>query len=264
VHPFIQLDKWQLCSSEKLSCYGETISVTDYKADGWYTVSVPQTVVGGLVENGVYEDPYYGLNMKKIPGYKHGRKMHFSFYPMPDDSPFRKSWWYRTEFSLDTCKDAGEIWLWIRGINYSAHVWINGRRAAGADYVTGSYRTFELSITNFLEGKQKNCIALELIPPQTDDLCLTFVDWCPVPPDDSMGIWQPIGVYTTGPIAVRYPFVQSRVHLPAGDVATLSIDVELVNSTSEPATGFLCCETETFHIQSYHALSRPMNFRNWC
>lgn len=238
-----------MCSSEKVSCHGETISTPEYDPQGWYPVSVPQTVVGGLVENRVYEDPYYGLNMKKIPGYKHGRSIHFSIYHMPDDSPFRKTWWYRTEWTLDKKDQGRRFLLQINGINYSAQVWVNGMRVAGADYVTGAYRRFEIDITGAVSFEKSNCIALEITPPLPDDLSLTFIDWSPAPPDDSMGIWQQIGVYNTGPVSLNHPFVRSKLASGTQDTASLCIKTDLENSSGEPVHGILQCAIDDITIQ---------------
>ena len=61
----------------------------------WYPTTVPSTVLGTLVKNKVYPDPYYGTNFKKLPGYfaRHSSEI-------PDDSPYRHAWWYRTVFTL--------------------------------------------------------------------------------------------------------------------------------------------------------------------
>ena len=45
-----------------------------------------------------YPDPYFGMNLRQIPGptiHRHD----FLRLPMPKDSPYRCGWWYRTEFT---------------------------------------------------------------------------------------------------------------------------------------------------------------------
>src|SRR3954471_1763592 len=54
---------WQIHSSSGVPD-GPAISVPEYKPSGWYTASVPSTVVGTLVEDGVYPDPYFGMNLR--------------------------------------------------------------------------------------------------------------------------------------------------------------------------------------------------------
>ncbi|TET16243.1 MAG: glycosyl hydrolase family 2, partial [Actinobacteria bacterium] len=89
-------DNWFLICSKDINDYGETISRPGYVYDTWYPTSIPNTVVAALVDNKIYDDPYFGLNLLKIPGYKKDRNINFSLQYKPEDSPFRKSWWYRT------------------------------------------------------------------------------------------------------------------------------------------------------------------------
>jgi len=39
---------------------GKKISLAGYKTESWYSTTVPTTVLGTLVRNGVYPDPYIG------------------------------------------------------------------------------------------------------------------------------------------------------------------------------------------------------------
>ena len=58
---------WTIQSSTKIKQTGDAISQKDFNIDGWYPAFMPSTVLAVLVENGVYEDPYFGMNLKKIP-----------------------------------------------------------------------------------------------------------------------------------------------------------------------------------------------------
>ena len=59
---------WALQSSCKFSATGEQISTVGFKTDGWHSASVPTTVVAALVADKTYPDPYYGKNLRDIPG----------------------------------------------------------------------------------------------------------------------------------------------------------------------------------------------------
>src|SRR5208283_1601455 len=59
---------WQLQSSAKIPDDGATISRPGYTGSGWYRIARPETVLAGLVENGVYPDPTIGKNLRQIPG----------------------------------------------------------------------------------------------------------------------------------------------------------------------------------------------------
>jgi len=66
---FFLKDNWAIQSSIEIVEDGETISSTGYEPDGWYSTSVPATVLAVLVENGIYPDPYYGTNIESIPAF---------------------------------------------------------------------------------------------------------------------------------------------------------------------------------------------------
>ena len=63
----------------------------------------------------------------------------------------------------------------------------------------------------------KNVLAVEVFPPQPDDLAITFVDWNPQPPDRNMGLWRDVYITATGPVSMAFPHVISRLNLPAAD-----------------------------------------------
>jgi hypothetical protein len=88
-------DNWLLQSSSTAKEPGATLSSRDFQPAGWYKASVPTTVLSALVDNKVYPDPYFGLNLKSVVGYREGR-----WLAMPPGSPFRSSWWFRREFTL--------------------------------------------------------------------------------------------------------------------------------------------------------------------
>ena len=88
-------DNWAIQSSKDIGEGGEIISDAGFQTEKWYPATVPSTVFGTLVENKVFPDPYFGTNIQKIPGYIARRAGE-----IPDDSPFKSSWWYRTTFEL--------------------------------------------------------------------------------------------------------------------------------------------------------------------
>src|SRR5436309_3299552 len=59
---------WLIQSSAKVGVDGAAISAPDYTPAGWYRATVPSTVVGSLVEDGVYPDPFFGMNFRALPG----------------------------------------------------------------------------------------------------------------------------------------------------------------------------------------------------
>lgn len=81
--------------------------------------------------------------------------------------------------------------------------------------------------------------------PLTTDLGITFVDWSPQPPDQSMGLWHSVDVrILPAAVSLRYPFVttvlrQRPVAAGAPAPADLSVGVELTNWGAAPASGVL-------------------------
>ena len=112
-------NNWMLQSSAKVKgeTEGRIISNPAFRPDGWYPTSVPRTVLAALVDNKVFPDPYYGDNLKSIPGYRKGR-----WLVMPKNSPFKPPWWYRTEFQLPQGYKGKHLVLHLDGINYRANV----------------------------------------------------------------------------------------------------------------------------------------------
>src|SRR5262249_2544598 len=159
-----------------------------------------------------------GMNLRKIPGCSYPIGVNFSNRPMPPDSPFRVSWWYRCEFVLPAANRGKSLQLHFDGINFRANIWLNGRLLGSKDDVAGTFRLFEFDITA-IARPGVNVLACEILPPQPDDLALTWVDWNPAPPDKDMGIWRDVYITTSGPVIVRFPQVVSRFDLPALDVA---------------------------------------------
>jgi exo-1,4-beta-D-glucosaminidase len=230
-------DGWSLQSSGKVDKGGEVISTAKFQPSGWYSVNVPTTVVAALVKQKIYPDPTYGMNLRSIPGTTYPIGANFSNIPMQQDSPFIIPWWYRKAFVLPAGYKGKAIWLDFGGINYRANIWLNGKQIAKSDDVAGAWRTYEFNVTDAaLPGKQ-NVLAVQAFSPTDKDLAITFVDWYPAPPDKNMGLFREVEIRTSGPVAVRYPTVVSKVD--ADQKAHLTLTALLKNSTNQPVKGVL-------------------------
>ena len=88
--------EWRIQPSSELREGGEVLSKPNFPVHSWYPASVPSTVLAALVKDEVYLDPYFGKNLRSIPGttYPIGTEA-FMLTPMSPESPFRSSWWYR-------------------------------------------------------------------------------------------------------------------------------------------------------------------------
>jgi exo-1,4-beta-D-glucosaminidase len=230
---------WMLQSSARVTEKGDALSTVKFSPEGWYSATLPATVLAVLVNHQVYPDPNFGMNLRLIPGTTYPIGANFSNLPMPDDSPFRVPWWYRTEFSLPSSYRGKHIWLNFGGINYRANIWLNGRQLAAADQVAGMWRLWEFDVTEAIYPEGKNVLAVEVFPPQPDDLAITFVDWNPLPPDKDMGIWRDVWLSSSGPVELRYPQVITHFESPDLAVAHLTVNAELRNTTDRALKGIL-------------------------
>src|ERR1022692_1923465 len=59
---------WKVQSSCQLKSTGERISAAGFRTDGWHSATVPSTVVAALVADKTFPDPYFGQNLRDIPG----------------------------------------------------------------------------------------------------------------------------------------------------------------------------------------------------
>src|SRR5882724_4949205 len=124
---------WMLRSSSEVKSEGASISTEQYRPQGWYSVNLPTTVAHALVQNKVVPEPYFGMNLRKLPGVTYPIGENFSNIAMPADSPFAVSWWYRKTFALPATYKGKTLWLNFKGINYRANIWLNGKQIANKE-----------------------------------------------------------------------------------------------------------------------------------
>jgi exo-1,4-beta-D-glucosaminidase len=230
---------WTIQSSANVREKGDVISQSQFRSRSWYPASVPSTVVGTLVEDKLYPDPLAGMNLRMIPGCSYPIGANFSLRPMPADSPFRVSWWYRTEFQLPADYRDRNIWLHFDGINFRANLWLNGKQIATSDQIAGTFRIHELNIRDTARVGQVNVLAVEVFPALPDDLGWTWVDWNPMPPDKNMGIFRDVYLTTSGPVTLRYPQAVTKFDLPSIETAHLTVNSEARNATDHEVEGLL-------------------------
>jgi exo-1,4-beta-D-glucosaminidase len=227
---------WRVQTSRKVQVTGDVISTPRFQTRGWYQTSVPMTVVSTQVAGGDFPDPYYGMNLRKIPGidaYKIGET--FSDKLIPEHSPYSAPWWYRTEFPMPS--NHGHVALHFDGINNRANVWVNGEKIADAKDVAGAYRTFEFDITQELAKTGRNVVAVEVFAQTQNDLGINWADWNPTPPDKNMGLWQDVYLTMSGPVEIRHPAVVTHIPDRDGATAELTILAELRNASDLPVVG---------------------------
>jgi exo-1,4-beta-D-glucosaminidase len=210
---------WALLSANSVTDGGAAISQVGYNASSWYPISLPSTVLAGLVANNVYQNIYLGRNLQSVPDLT------------------TQNWWYRGEFSAPAGVAGQQYWLRFKGISYRAQVWLNGTQLdAGA---VGTMVVHEYNVTGLIHPGAANALALLITPPahSCNNLSFCTVDWNPEAPDMNAGIWGKTFLDTTGPVALRDPYVKTVLPLPATNSADLTVYVDAVNGTNARVSG---------------------------
>ncbi|MGB9467082.1 MAG: sugar-binding domain-containing protein [Candidatus Acidiferrum sp.] len=239
---------WQIQSSCVAKATGEQISTAGFDASAWHMSDLPATVVGALVTDKTYPDPFFGTNLKTLPGMNYSNKSFFAIQDMPAGSPFICSWWFRAEFAASSALAQKNAWLHFLGINYRANVWVNGQKIGDAKDVAGTYRAFEFNVSKNIQAGKTNAVALEIFAPQKDDLGITWVDWNPTPADKDMGIWKEVFLTTSGDVSVRHPFVASKLDSEY-KTAALTVSADLRNTADHPVKGILRGDIEGISLE---------------
>ena len=242
-------DGWSLQTSAKVEAKGEVISTPQFSPRGWHEVTVPTTVVAALVGNKTLPDPLFGMNLRDYPGVNYPIGANFSNIAMAPDSPYAVSWWYRKQFAVPASYKGKTVWLKFNGINYRANIFLNGKQIAKSDDVAGAWRTYEFNITEAAKSGAENVLAIQVFSPTEHDLAITFVDWNPAPPDKNMGLWREVYLRSSGPVALRYPTVVSKLNPPTNDSARLTVTAQLKNGTNQPVKGKLKGQIEAVKFE---------------
>ncbi len=222
---------------------GEILSSPIYRPIGWIPTTVPSTVVAAQVAAGLIKDPFYGTNLRNLPGVDYPLGSMFSNLAMLDTSPYKCGWWYRTQFKLPAGFPGHSVALHLDGVNYRADVWLNGKQIAGKNDIAGTWRVFDLNLSSGLLFFGENVLAIEVFPPTESDLAITWVDWAPSPPDKNTGLFRDVYLTASGPVQLRFPYVASQL-TDDFTSAQLTPVVEAWNATGHAVTADITWEIE--------------------
>ncbi len=212
---------WACVSATSVGDGGAVVSQSGYGVAGWYPVTLPSTVMAGLVANGVYTDVFSDTRLQSVPDLTH------------------QDWWYRGEFVAPAAGTGQRYRLRFKGIAYKAQIWLNGTEIDSS--AIGTLVNHEYDVTSVVHPGATNALALRVTPPSSagNNLSFWYVDWNPRPPDMNAGIWGKVLLETSGPVALRDPYVRTVLPLPDTTSADLTVYVDAVNGTSSPVTGVL-------------------------
>ena len=214
------LSGWELCEGDRTG------------SDEWYNAVVPGTVLTTLVQQGIYPDPYFGLNNLTIP-----------------DDLCRKDWWYRCSFPVPEEAEGKRLELLFEGINYKADIWLNGIKIGN---IAGAFTRGRFDITGHV--KDTNSLYVHIYPPANPGipheqspsagggknggaLCLdgpTFIcsegwDWMPGVRDRNIGIWQDVKLIATEGVSFGDTQVITDLPLPDVSSADITINTRIAN-----------------------------------
>ena len=236
----IKVEGWTFQTSARVSETGDMLSTPGSRFINWHAALVPGTLVGSLAKDNLIPDPNFGVNLRNLIGPKFESNKEQNDLPMDPDSPFAVPWWYRTEFPVPDSFRGKTVWLHFGGINYRADIWVNGQKIADSEKTVGTWREYDFDITKLARIGQSNAIAVKVQPPtHPNDLAISYVDWNPGSPDREGGLFREVSLIASGPVALRFPAVISKVDLPSGDEAHLTVTARLINSTDKPHSGTL-------------------------
>jgi exo-1,4-beta-D-glucosaminidase len=178
----------------------------------------------------------------------------FGYLPMSEKSPYRCSWWYRTEFaSPDT--PGRTTWLHFDGINYRANIWLNGKQIAGSDRLPAPFDPTISTRHVYLARGQRNVLAVEVFAQTEHDLGIDFLDWNPAPADKSLGLWRGVSTATTGPVTVRNPAVSTHFLNDDLTEAELRVVADVANHAEHPVKATVSAAIGLIHLQQQVTLA---------
>jgi exo-1,4-beta-D-glucosaminidase len=248
-HPAARLELssgWTLASAKDTKADGAVISTPQYRDADWHRVrTMPATVLEALRADRSIPNPYYGTNMlDAVP-----------------QQLYLQDWWYRTTF--DAPAGHSTYQLDFPGINYRAEVWLNGHLVAGPQQVVGMYVDHQLDVTQWIKPGRSNVLAVKVTPERAlqdvngVELADSWFDWInwnyigyqgpgknpgngnSFVPDRNAGIWKPVYLRMSGPVAIGASTVNSDLPLPSTDRAKLTIHSNLRNFSPRRIHGVL-------------------------
>ena len=210
---------FSLKSANNVTDPGTTISQPGYNVASWYPITLPSTVMAGLVANNVYQNVFFGTNLQSVPDLT------------------TQNWWFQGQFNAVAGVPGQQYWLRFKGVSYRAQIWLNGIQLDSN--AVGTLVVHEYNVTGIIHPGAANAVALLVTPPAHKCANLSFctVDWNPEAPDMNAGIWGKVLLDTTGPIALRDPYVKTGLPLPSTSSADLTVYVDAWNGTNVPVSG---------------------------
>jgi mannosylglycoprotein endo-beta-mannosidase len=239
---------WKCIGINATTDQGGLISDPAYPLTNWQPAVVPGTVLTTQIKNKQVPDPFFGMNNKLIPDiYNTGR----DYY----------TYWFAKDFKEAIPAKGGQVYLNLRGVNYSCNVFLNGRQL-NRKLHEGMFLRQTYNITHLLSVTGNNRLAIIVYPPNpvgnpnggqggdgtiARNVGIQYTpgwDWIQPIRDRNTGIWDKVTIERTGGVRIIDPHVVTLVpgiRLPSGPqkAAIIRVSATLKNDAANSITGFL-------------------------
>jgi hypothetical protein len=235
--------KWKIQRASEVTSGGDALSSAGYADSSWVVATVPGTALVSYWNAGALPDPNFGDNQLMI-----------------SESFFNSDFWYRDEFKVPSNFRKEKLFLNFDGINWKADVFVNAKNAGR---IEGAFIRGQFDVTSLIEPGKTNAIAVLIHkndnPGVITEQTLSSTDknggvlgadnptfhasvgwdWIPTIRGRNIGIWNDVYLTTKGNVTIKDPFVRTDLPLPDTTSADISVELTLINHSSEPVSGTL-------------------------
>ncbi|MCX7006063.1 MAG: glycoside hydrolase family 2 [Kiritimatiellaeota bacterium] len=240
---------WTLAGGWRMAVVSKESKVLEENSPDWLPALVPGTALGTLVANGIYPDPYFGLNNLFIP-----------------DTLCRQAYVFKLDFPTPELNGHGATLL-FNGVNYSAEFLLNGKKLGVSK---GAFIRAAFEVVGLLRpaGRMNRLLVIVAPPPHPGipheqsskdgpgpnggAMCQdgpTFIacegwDWVPGIRDRNTGLWQDVVLRPHGAVVLGDPQVVTKLPLPQTTPAAVTISIEAINLSDQQQSGVLTANVE--------------------
>ncbi|MFT4152288.1 glycoside hydrolase family 2 protein [Parafilimonas sp.] len=241
---------WKCMKASSVKEDGNTISSSNYNIGKWKPATVPGTVLTTMLNNKEVPDPFYGMNNEKIPDIYNVGAAYYTY-------------WFVKDFT-ETASSTEQVYLKLRGINYSCNVFLNGRQLNKTLH-KGMFLSQEYNITSYLNKNGKNRLAVIVYPPDAvghanggqggdgtiaRNISHQYVagwDWIQPIRDRNTGIWDKVLIEKTQQVKIQNTHIVTDVPgirkvEGAQQPAIIHVSTELYNPTEIAVSGIVSYE----------------------
>ncbi len=201
---------WKCAPISEVKADGTALSQPNASTQNWMPATVPGTVLTSLLNNKKVPDPFYGMNNERIKDiYQTGREYY--------------TYWFVKDFEEAATTNGNQVYLNFRGINYSAEIYLNGKKVNPKTHV-GMFLRESYNITSLINKNGKNQLAVLVYPPNpvgkpggqggdgriAKGVGLQYTagwDWIVPMRDRNTGIWDKVTIEKTGEVNLLNPHV---------------------------------------------------------